>query len=108
MASTSTPASVNAERTHPSDVRADDRHDHIASAEEAVGARRTVDHGVVSTDVVRFLKHRVGLEAVVTATVSGGSQEFRADQVLVALGRRPVTEGLNLPCRERPGWALRG
>ncbi len=31
-----------------------------------------------------------------TATVSGGSQEFRADQVLVALGRRPVTDGLNL------------
>ena len=24
-----------------------------------------------------------------TATVSGGSQEFRADRVLVALGRRP-------------------
>ena len=35
-------------------------------------------------------------QVVVTADVSGGSQEFRADQVLVALGRRPVTDGLNL------------
>lgn len=33
---------------------------------------------------------------VVTADVSGVSQDFRADQVLVALGRRPVTDGLNL------------
>ena len=35
-------------------------------------------------------------QVVVTADVSGGEQEFRADQVLVALGRRPVTDGLNL------------
>ncbi len=35
-------------------------------------------------------------QAVVSADVSGGSQEFRADQLLVALGRRPVTDGLNL------------
>ncbi|WP_144662973.1 mercury(II) reductase [Paenarthrobacter nicotinovorans] len=33
---------------------------------------------------------------VATATVSGGEQEFRAANLLVATGRRPVTEGLNL------------
>ena len=35
-------------------------------------------------------------EVVAGATVSGGTQEFRASRLLVALGRRPVTEGLNL------------
>lgn len=35
-------------------------------------------------------------QTVVTADVSLGEQEFRADQVLVALGRRPVADGLNL------------
>lgn len=35
-------------------------------------------------------------QVVVTAEVSGGEQEFRADEILVALGRRPVTAGLNL------------
>lgn len=35
-------------------------------------------------------------EVVATATVSGGTQEIRASRLLVALGRRPVTEGLNL------------
>ncbi|KGF19733.1 mercury(II) reductase [Pseudoglutamicibacter albus] len=35
-------------------------------------------------------------QAVVTADVAGGREEFRADQVLLALGRRPVTDGLNL------------
>ncbi|MGB3373961.1 MAG: mercury(II) reductase [Microbacterium sp.] len=35
-------------------------------------------------------------QAIVTADVSGGAREFRADHVLVALGRRPVTDGLNL------------
>ncbi|CAM3586215.1 mercury(II) reductase [Nocardioides rotundus] len=39
-------------------------------------------------------------QVVVTAEVSGGVQEFRADQVLVALGRRPVTDGLNLDAVE--------
>ena len=33
---------------------------------------------------------------VATATVSGWIQEFRASRLLVALGRRPVTDGLNL------------
>ncbi|WP_218682583.1 mercury(II) reductase [Microbacterium sp. BF1] len=35
-------------------------------------------------------------QVVVTAEVLGGGQEFRADEILVALGRRPVTQGLNL------------
>jgi mercuric reductase len=35
-------------------------------------------------------------QVVATAAVSGGRSEFRADRVLVAMGRRPVTEGLNL------------
>lgn len=33
---------------------------------------------------------------VATAAVSGGQEEFRAARLLVATGRRPVTEGLNL------------
>lgn len=39
-------------------------------------------------------------QVIVTADVSRGVQEFRADQVLVALGRRPVTDGLNLDAVE--------
>ncbi|ABL79525.1 MULTISPECIES: mercury(II) reductase [unclassified Nocardioides] len=39
-------------------------------------------------------------QVVATAAVSGGEQEFRAERVLVALGRRPVTEGLNLDAVE--------
>ncbi|ACL42462.1 mercury(II) reductase [Pseudarthrobacter chlorophenolicus] len=35
-------------------------------------------------------------EVVATATVSGGQEQFRATRLLVAMGRRPVTEGLNL------------
>jgi mercuric reductase len=40
-------------------------------------------------------------QLVATASVvSGGTTEFRADRVLVALGRRPVTDGLNLDAVE--------
>ncbi|WP_448062300.1 mercury(II) reductase [Cellulomonas hominis] len=35
-------------------------------------------------------------QVVATATVSGGVEEFRAAKVLVATGRRPVTDDLNL------------
>lgn len=35
-------------------------------------------------------------DVVASATVSGGAQEFRASRLLVALGRRPVTDALNL------------
>ncbi|QQE47799.1 mercury(II) reductase [Micrococcus luteus] len=51
---------------------------------------------VVRRAVPTRVSRGTGGEAVVTADVSGGSQEFRAEQVLVALGRRPVTDGLNL------------
>lgn len=37
---------------------------------------------------------------VATASVSGGTQEFRAARILVAMGRRPVTDGLNLAAVE--------
>ena len=39
-------------------------------------------------------------QVVATASVSGIATEFRADRVLVALGRRPVTGGLNLDAVE--------
>ncbi|TLP97353.1 mercury(II) reductase [Nesterenkonia salmonea] len=51
---------------------------------------------VVRRAVPTRVSRDVGGEVVVTADVSGGSQEFSADQVLVALGRRPVTDGLDL------------
>lgn len=35
-------------------------------------------------------------EVVATADVSGAPEEFRAQRLLVATGRRPVTEGLNI------------
>ncbi|MEO6944198.1 MAG: mercury(II) reductase [Lacisediminihabitans sp.] len=35
-------------------------------------------------------------EVVSTATVGGNTEEFRASRILVATGRRPVTDGLNL------------
>lgn len=38
---------------------------------------------------------RGGIE--VTATLAGTTQEFRAEHLLVATGRRPATDGLNLP-----------
>lgn len=44
----------------------------------------------------RVARDTVTGQVVVMAEVSGGEQEFRADEILVALGRRPVTEGLNL------------
>lgn len=35
-------------------------------------------------------------EVIASASVAGGKELFRADRLLVATGRRPVTEGLNL------------
>lgn len=55
---------------------------------------------VVRRAVPTHVARDVDGQVVVTADVSGGSQEFHADQVLVALGRRPVTEGLNLEAVE--------
>jgi mercuric reductase len=39
-------------------------------------------------------------QVVATASVSGGQAEFRADRVLVATGRHPVTDALNLAAVE--------
>ncbi|MFI5627588.1 mercury(II) reductase [Nocardioides sp. NPDC051685] len=58
-------------------------------AEEGI---RVVRRAVVST----ITRDAATGQVVATADVSGGEQEFRAHQVLVALGRRPVTDGLNL------------
>ena len=46
--------------------------------------------------VSRLARDEATGQVVATADVSGGEQEFRADHVLIALGRRPVTDGLNL------------
>lgn len=39
---------------------------------------------------------QAGDQVTVTATITGGTQQFRAAKVLVATGRRPNTDGLNL------------
>lgn len=53
-------------------------------------------HVVRPAEVVSVVHDPASGGVVATANVSGTEQEFRADQVLVATGRRPVTEGLNL------------
>lgn len=45
---------------------------------------------------IRVARDGASGQVIATAKVSGSKQEFRADQILVALGRRPVTAGLNL------------
>ncbi|CAM5456629.1 MULTISPECIES: mercury(II) reductase [Leifsonia] len=45
---------------------------------------------------VRVARDAVTRQVTVTAVVSGGEREFTADQLMVALGRRPVTSRLNL------------
>ncbi|MGK0715773.1 mercury(II) reductase [Leucobacter sp. W1153] len=75
----------------------------LASKEEPEVSKALQE--VFSDEGIRVVRRAVATRAVrdagtgqvvVTADVSGGEQEFRADQVLVALGRRPVTDGLNL------------
>lgn len=75
----------------------------LASREEPEASKALIgvfaDEGirVVLRAVVTGIRRDGGTgEVVATATVSGGSQEFRASRLLVALGRRPVTGGLNL------------
>lgn len=75
----------------------------LASAEEPEASRTLM--GVFADEGIRVVR-RAAVSSVrtdpasggvvVTATVSGGEQEFRAARLLVATGRRPVTEGLNL------------
>ena len=75
----------------------------LASKEEPEVSKALQE--VFADEAIRVVRHAVPTQAVrdaasgqvvVTADVSGEEQEFRADQVLVALGRRPVTDGLNL------------
>ncbi len=53
-------------------------------------------HVVRPAEVISVVHDMASGGVVATANVSGTEQEFRADRVLVATGRRPVTEGLNL------------
>ena len=75
----------------------------LASKEEPEVSKALQE--VFADEAIRVVRHAVPTQAVrdaasgqvvVTADVSGEEQEFRDDQVLVALGRRPVTDGLNL------------
>ncbi|WP_271396128.1 mercury(II) reductase [Neomicrococcus lactis] len=75
----------------------------LASAEEPEASRALM--GVFADEGIRVVRQATvscvrtdpatgGI--VATATVSGGEKEFGAAKLLVATGRRPVTEGLNL------------
>lgn len=75
----------------------------LASREEPEVSNALKD--VFADEGIRVVRRAVPLRAVrdavtdqviVTAAVAGGEQEFRADHVLAALGRRPVTTSLNL------------
>jgi mercuric reductase len=75
----------------------------LASREEPEASKALIgvfaDEGIrvvrrATVDAVR--RDEATGEVVATATVSGGIQEFRASRLLVAVGRRPVTDGLNL------------
>ncbi|MFJ9314191.1 mercury(II) reductase [Pimelobacter simplex] len=75
----------------------------LASREEPEASKALIgvfaDEGIrvvrrATVDAVR--RDEATGEVVATATVSGGIQEFRASRLMVALGRRPVTDGLNL------------
>lgn len=75
----------------------------LASREEPEASKALIgvfaDEGirVVRRATVAAVRRNEGTgEVVATAIVSGGTQEFRASRLLVALGRRPVTDGLNL------------
>ena len=75
----------------------------LASSEEPEASRALA--GVFEDEGIRVLPRAavtsVGTdpgtgEVVVTATVSGGDETFRASRLMMATGRRPVTDGLNL------------
>lgn len=75
----------------------------LASAEEPEASRTLM--GVFADEGIRVVRRATVSSVrtdpatggiVATATVSRGEQEFRAAKLLVATGRRPVTEGLDL------------
>ncbi len=75
----------------------------LASGEEPDVSRTLV--GVFADEGIRVVRRALASavhtdpatgEVVLTASVAGGHEEFRAGRLLVATGRRPVTQGLNL------------
>lgn len=75
----------------------------LASKEEPEASRALedvfADEGIQvvrSAEVTSVVHGPASGRVVATTNVSGTEQEFRADRVLVATGRRPVTDGLNL------------
>ena len=75
----------------------------LASKEEPEASRALEDvfadegiHVVRPAEVTSVVHDAASGRVVATTNVSGTEQQFRADRVLVATGRRPVTEGLNL------------
>ena len=79
----------------------------LASREEPEASKALI--GVFADEGIRVVRRAAAAavrrddgtgEVVATATVPGGTQEFRASRLLVALGRRPVTDGLNLDAVE--------
>lgn len=75
----------------------------LASHEEPEASRALM--GVFADEGIRVVRRAAvtsirtnpsGTEMTVTATVAGGQEEFRAAKLLVATGRRAVTQGLNL------------
>jgi mercuric reductase len=75
----------------------------LASAEEPEASRALM--GVFTDEGIRVVRRAAvssvrtdpdTAEIIATATVAGGQEEFRASKLLVATGRRAVTDGLNL------------
>lgn len=52
---------------------------------------------VLGAEITALEQHAAAGQLLATALVSGRQSEFRADRLLIAVGRRPVTDGLNLP-----------
>ena len=67
----------------------------VSAALEAVFADEGI-RVVRRAQLQRMTRDQPTSQVVATASVAGEVQQYRADQVLVAVGRRPVTEGLNL------------
>ncbi|GAA2551100.1 mercuric reductase [Neomicrococcus aestuarii] len=75
----------------------------LASAEEPEASRALM--GVFAAEGIRVVRGADvtsvrtdpdAAEVIATATIAGGQEEFRASTLLVATGRRAVTDGLNL------------
>lgn len=67
----------------------------VSTALEAVFADEGI-RVVRRAQVQRMTRDQPTGQVVATASVAGAARQYRADEVLVALGRRPVTQWLNL------------